>query len=140
MTPLHAGSAGGLEHHCDIRCDSMRGGSSQSAAAASVGGREFPVLCKACLHPPHLQPAPPSELTRPPLLPSFEVQGGNPFRLAAAIRVGKHDARGAAAALLTLRRRRVRNDDILAGDGLAAGLASMFRLRNGLRGSQSRMA
>ena len=53
---------------------------------------------------------------------------------------GKHDARGAAAALLTLRRRRVRNDDILAGDGLAAGLASMFRLRNGLRGSQSRMA
>ena len=34
----------------------------------------------------------------------------------------------------------VRNDDILAGDGLAAGLASMFRLRNGLRGSQSRMA
>ena len=51
---------------------------------------------------------------------------------------GKHDARGAAAALLTLRR--VRNDDILAGDGLAAGFASMFRLRNGLRGSQSRMA
>ena len=140
MTPLHAGSAGGLEHHCDVRCDSMRGGSSQSAAAASVGGREFPVLCKACLHPPHLQPAPPSELTRPVLLPSFEVHGGNPFRLAAAIRVGKHDARGAAAALLTLRRRRVRNDDILAGDGLAAGLASMFRLRNGLRGSQSRMA
>ena len=146
MTPLHAGSAGGLDHHCDIRCDSIRGGSSrrrrrsQSAAAASLGGREFPVLCEACLHHPHLLPAPPSELTRPVLLPSFEVHGGNPFRLAAAIRVGKHDARGAAAALLTLRRRRVRNDDILAGDGLAAGLASMFRLRNGLRGSQSRMA
>jgi len=66
------------------------------------------------------------------------MQGGNPFRLAAAIRVGKHDTRGAAAALLTLRR--VRNDDILADDGLATGLASMFRLRNGLRGSQSRMA
>ena len=101
---------------------------------------DVPVLCEACLHHPHLLPAPPSELTRPVLLPSFEVHGGNPFRLAAAIRVGKHDARGAAAALLTLRRRRVRNDDILAGDGLAAGLASMFRLRNGLRGSQSRMA
>jgi hypothetical protein len=54
------------------------------------------------------------------------------------IRVGKNDARGATATLLTLRL--VRNDNVLAGDGLAEGLASMFRLRNGLRGSQSRMA
>ena len=101
--------------------------------------RTFKLLLKGFdAKPPQLIPAHPRVLTRPPLLPSFEVQGGNPFRLAAAIRVGKHDTRGAAAALLTLRR--VRNDDILAGDGLAAGLASMFRLRNGLRGSQSRMA
>ena len=55
-------------------------------------------------------------------------------RLLCAIRVGKNDARGATATLLTLRR--VRTDNVLAGDGLA----SMFRLRNGLRGSQSRMA
>jgi len=101
--------------------------------------RTFKLLLKGFdVKPPQLIPAHPTVLKRPPLLPSFEVQGGNPFRLAAAIRVGKHDTRGAAAALLTLRR--VRNDDILAGDGLAAGLASMFRLRNGLRGSQSRMA
>ena len=66
------------------------------------------------------------------------MQGGHSFRLAVAIRVGKNDARGATATLLTLRR--VRNDNVLAGDGLAEGLASMFRLRNGLRGSQSRMA
>ncbi len=79
--------------------------------------RTFKLLLKGFdVKPPQLIPAHPSVLTRPPLLPSFEVQGGNPFRLAAAIRVGKHDTRGAAAALLTLRR--VRNDDILAGDGL----------------------
>ena len=35
---------------------------------------------------------------------------------------------------------RVGDDDVLAGDVLAAGLAMMFCLRSGLRGSQSRMA
>ena len=67
------------------------------------------------------------------------MQCGDPFRLATAIGVGENDARSTAAALLTLGR--VGNDDVLlAGDGLAGGLAMMFRLRNGLRGCQSRMA
>jgi hypothetical protein len=50
------------------------------------------------------------------------------------------EKRCAAATLLTLRHVTVRDDDVLGGDGLAAGLASLFRLQYGLRGSQSRMA
>ena len=66
------------------------------------------------------------------------MQCRDPFRLATAIGVGENDARSTAATLLTLGR--VGDDDVLAGDVLAAGLAMMFRLRSGLRGSQSRMA
>ena len=66
------------------------------------------------------------------------MQCGDPFRLATAIGVGENDARSTVATLLTLGR--VGDDDVLAGDVLAAGLAMMFRLRSGLRGSQSRMA
>jgi hypothetical protein len=81
------------------------------------------------------------------LLPCFEVQCGDSFRLATAIGVGENDAHSTAATLLTPGC--VGNhdvlagdglDDVLAGDGLATGLAMMFLLRNGLRGSQSRMA
>ena len=67
------------------------------------------------------------------LLPCFEVHCGDPFRLATVIGVGENDARSTAATLLTLGR--VGDDDVLA-----VGLAMMFRLRSGLRGSQSRMA
>ena len=66
------------------------------------------------------------------------MQCRDPFRLATAIGVGENNARSTAATLLTLGR--VGDDDVLAGDVLAAGLAMMFRLRSGLRGSQSRMA
>ena len=66
------------------------------------------------------------------------MQCRDPFRLATAIGVGENDARSTAATLLTLGL--VGDDDVLAGDVLAAGLAMMFRLRSGLRGSQSRMA
>ena len=72
------------------------------------------------------------------LLPRCEVHCGDLFRLATAIGVGENDARSTAATLLTLGR--IGDDDVLAGDVLAAGLAMMFRLRIGLRGSQSRMA
>ena len=67
------------------------------------------------------------------LLPCFEVHCGDPFRLATVIGVGENDARSTAATLLTLGR--VGDDDVLA-----VGLAMMFRLRSGLRWSQSRMA
>ena len=113
-----------------------RGGPGRGPSAASVLGRsEQPVASEGPLDLPH-SPATPHECLV--LLPCFDVHCWDPFRLATAIGVGENDALSTAATLLTLGL--VGDDDVLAGDVLAAGLAMMFRLRSGLRGSQSRMA
>ena len=113
-----------------------RGGPGRGPSAALALGRsEQPVVSEGPLDLPH-SPATPHE--RLVLLPCFDVHCGDPFRLATAIGVGENDARSTAATLLTLGR--VGDGDVLAGDVLAAGIAMMFRLRSGLRGSQSRMA
>ena len=81
---------------------------------------------------------------RPP--PMNALYSSHVLRCTAGLRFGLRPRSGSGKTMRGARRRRflrwdaVGDDDVLAGDVLAAGLAMMFRLRSGLRGSQSRMA